>query len=140
MVVADVLGLLLGLFGLRASNKRLAEAVVAKTARGWRYGLRNIGREFSNAKRAGDKLKMAKLAFSVFSGLCNVLSVKAVVQLMFGTMTKRDWAKSGLIVLAQMAMWFGTSGAALVAQLAMLVLGAVELVNDSIRLAQLMDG
>ena len=74
--------------------------MIAKTARGWRYGLRNIGREFADAKKAGNKLKMAQIAVGVVIGLCKVTSVKAVVQLVFGTMTKKDWIKSGAIVLA----------------------------------------
>ena len=114
-------------------------AVIAKTARGWRYGLRNIGREFADAKKAGNKLKMAQIAVGVVIGLCKVTSVKAVVQLVFGTMTKKDWIKSGAIVLAQLAIWFGTAGASIVAQLALLMLGAADLIEDSVKLAKLME-
>lgn len=40
--------------------------------------------------------------------------------------------------VAQLTMWFGTAGAALAVQIAMFMLGAAELIQDSVKLALLM--
>lgn len=139
MVVADILGLIIGLVGLRVSNRKLAEAVAAKTAKGWMYGVRNIGRELTNARNAKNWGRCAAICGSIFVGLCKVTSVKSVVTLVFGTMTVADWIKSGVLVMAQLGLWFGTAGVAMVAQLVTLMAGATDLIRDSITLAKVME-
>jgi hypothetical protein len=139
-VVADVVVMVVSLFGLRTANTKMRDVIMAKTSRTWRYGLRNIGAEFRAARAAGNKTAMARVAVGAFLGMCNVLSVKAVATMIFSTMTKADWVKAGVAFVAQLTLWFGTAGMALVTQqLAMIIYGFVQLGIDADRLARVMD-
>jgi hypothetical protein len=132
------LALCFGVIGLHLPNKRLWMAVCQKTGPGWRYGLRNIHQEFSAAKKAKDGLTMGKIAMRTVCSAGHVLGVKAVAQLLFGTMTMEDWLKTGAIAIAQLTIWLGTEGAAAIAQIAMVALSAEGLIEDSVKLGQLM--
>lgn len=136
LVAAGGLGVVVGLFGLRVPAKKLAAALQKKTKPAqWRYGIITASKEIAAAKRVGDRMRLARAYWSIVSGLLRVTSVKSIVQIMFGSMTLKDWIKSGAIVLAQLTVWFGTQGMAFIAQVALTALDAASLIEDSIKLS-----
>ena len=48
-------------------------------------------------------------------------------------MTWWDWTKTGLIAVAQITAWFATDGVAFIAEAAMTIMNAEQLIEDAVK-------
>lgn len=133
-VLVDIFFLVLGLFGIRSGSKELKKKTAEKIAKKFtmkrlKY-LGNLFPKLYKAIKAGEVKEAAFCIWKIFeSGLAAgefVIALKATVAKM------KPWEKVKLIavILAQAATWVASDGIAFIAEIALLVLGAVELAED----------
>ena len=127
----DVVFLVLGLVGLHVHNQeRITRAVLRKlgedTLRGFLRSIRN----FNEAKGAYAK---AKALFKIFREIYKAGGFRAVFKEIKKEMTWWEWLKTGVIAVAQIAAWFLTDGAAFIAEVALNIMSAEQLLENGIK-------
>ena len=130
----DVVFLVIGLVGLHVSNQeRIARALLRElgedTLRGFLRSIRN----FNEAKGAYEK---AKALSTIFGEIYYAGGFRAVFKVIKDEMTWWEWAKTGVFAVAQITAWFATDGAAFIAEVALNIMSAEQLLEDGIKAAK----
>lgn len=131
VVLVDVVFFVFGLFGLHVSNQeRIARALFRElgvdTLRGFLRAIHN----FKEAKGAKDK---AKALFSIIGGIWNAGGFRAVFKVLKDEMSWWEWVKTGIIAVAQLTAWFATDGVAFVAEAALSIMSAENLIEAAVK-------
>lgn len=131
MVAFDVVMFVFGLIGLHVSNQeRLARALLRELGPDTLRGLSRAIHNFSVADSATAK---AKALFAIMGGIWNAGGFKAALKVAKDEMSWWDWMKTGVIAVAQLTAWFATDGIAFVAEAALSVMSAEQLIEDSVK-------
>ena len=131
VVAVDVVFFVLGLVGLHVSNQgRIARAVIRELGGETLRGLARAIKAFSDADGAMNK---AKALFKLMGQIWKAGGFKAAFKALKGEMTAWDWIKTGVIAVAQITVWFGTDGAAFIAEAALSIMSAEQLIEDAVK-------
>lgn len=134
MVAFDVVLFVVGLFGLHISNQeRLTRELLRELGPDT---LRGLARAIHNFSAADGALAKAKALFSVLGGIWNAGGFKAVFKVLKDEMSWWQWAKTGAIMFLQIGAWFLTDGAAFIAEAALSIMSAEQLIKDSVAVGQ----
>ena len=125
----DVMFFALGLAGLHVSNQeRIARAIIrqlgGKTLRGLAAAIWN----FSKAQGA---LNKAKALFAILGGIYNAGGFRAVFKVLKDEMSCWEWVKTSVIAVLQITSWFATDGIAFIAEAALSIMSAEQLIEDA---------
>ena len=132
--IADVVFFLLGLVGLHVSNQeRITRALLRELGEDTLRGFLRLIHEFNSASGAVEK---AKALFSIFSGIYKAGGFSAVFKVIKDEMTWWEWLKTGVIAAAQITAWFATDGAAFIAEVALNIMSAEQLIEDGIKVGK----
>ena len=81
---------------------------------------------------AKSALSKAKAVWKIFSSLREMYSVANLLKLMFSNLSWWDWIKISVTAAAQIALWIGTDGAGFIAEMALMVVNAAQLIKDAV--------
>ncbi|XP_028410345.1 uncharacterized protein LOC114532954 [Dendronephthya gigantea] len=136
--IADVVFFILGLVGLHASNQeRVARALIRELGGTTLNGFLRAIEAFNEAKSATAK---AKALFTIFSQVYKAGGFKAVFKVLKDEMSWWDWTKTGIIAVAQITAWFATDGVAFIAEVALNIMSATQMIEDGIKAAKTCKG
>ena len=128
-VAVDVVSFVLGSIGLYVSNtERITRALLREHGADTLRGLARAIRDFSEADGA---MKKAKALFTLFGNIYKAFGLRAVFKVINEEMTTWEWIKTGIIVVAQITAWFATDGVAFIAEVALTIMSAVQLIEDA---------
>ena len=121
--------------GIKVSvDKSTMERTVTRAAKAIRRSsaFKKAIREFTNAwtKAGNSRMKKAKLIFILVKNTHAAGFLGTIVKSLCFSMTKWDWVKTSLKVSGMMIAAFASEGLALIGNIALLVLGAVDLFED----------
>ena len=134
VVVVDVIFFAFGLVGLHVSNQeRLTRAIIQEMGGETLRGLARAIHAFSTADGAVNK---AKALFTLAGQIYNAGGFKAAFKVMKSEMDWWDWVKTGVIAVAQIVAWFATDGVAFVAEAALTIMSAEQLIEDAVKAGQ----
>ena len=130
-VAVDVIFFAFGLLGLHVSNQeRIARAVIRELGGDTLRGLARAIRNFNTAEGAVNK---AKALFTLMGQIYNAGGFKAAFKALKDEMSWWDWTKTGLIAVAQLTAWFATDGVAFIAEAALSIMSAEQLIEDAVK-------
>ena len=128
-VAVDVVFFVLGLAGLHTSNnERITRAILRELGADTLKGLARAVRDFSEADGAYNK---AKALFTLFGQIYKAGGFRAALKVIKDEMTTWEWIKTGVIAIAQIAAWFATDGIAFIAEVALNIMSAEQLIEDA---------
>ena len=128
-IVVGAVMLVMQAVGIKVSVDKLTmERTVTRAAKAIRRSLA----EFTNAwtKAGNSRMKKAKLIFILVKNTHAAGFLGTIVKSLCFSMTKWDWVKTSLKVSGMMIAAFASEGLALIGNIALLVLGAVDLFED----------
>ena len=129
VVTVDAVMFAFGLVGLRVSNEeRISRAIIRELGGETLRGFARTIHEFSEADGAVNK---AKALFKLLGQIYNAGGFKAAFKVLKDEMNWWDWTKTGIIAVAQITAWFATDGAAFVAEAALSIMSAEQLIEDA---------
>ncbi len=121
---------IIGLLGLKVANEeRLNRVFLSSISPDVLTGLAADFHNFSVAETATLK---AKALIPIFSGIYKAGCFKALYGELKKEMTIYDWIKTGVAAFAQLAIWFASDGVAFAAKVALNILSATQLIQDSL--------
>ena len=131
VVLVDAISFVLGMVGLHVSNQeRMERAIIREqgpeTLRGFARAIEN----FNSAEGAYNK---AKALFALLGGIYNAGGFPAVFKILKHEMTWWEWVKAVAIAVAQIVAWFATDGIAFIAEAALSIMSAEQLIEDVIK-------
>ena len=128
-MVVDVVFFVLGLVGLHVSNdERITRAILRELGADTLKGLARAIRDFSEADGAYNK---AKALFTLLGQIYKAGGLSAAFKVIKDEMTEWEWIKTGVIAVAQIAAWFATDGVAFIAEVALNIMSAEQLIEDA---------
>ena len=128
-VAVDVVFFVLGLVGLHVSNnERITRAILRELGADTLRGLARAIRNFSEADGAYNK---AKALFTLFGQIYKAGGFRAAFKVIKDEMTTWEWIKTGVIAVAQITAWFATDGVAFIAEVALNIMSAEQLIEDA---------
>lgn len=131
VVVVDVIFFVFGLVGLHVSNQeRLNRAIIRELGPETLRGLARAIEAFSTADGAVAK---ATALFTLMGQIYNAGGFGAAFKVVKDEMSWWDWTKTGIIAVAQITAWFATDGIAFIAEAALTIMSAEQLIEDSIK-------
>lgn len=134
MVIFDVVMFVFGLVGLRVSNQeKLNRAIIRELGPST---LRGFAREIHNFSVAEGKMAKAKALFSLMGGIWKAGGFKAAFKVIKDEMSWWEWLKTGIIAIAQITAWFATGGTAFIAEAALSIMSAEQLIEDSVKVGK----
>ena len=114
--------------GLRAANtRRLIDAAIRAVDGVPLRGLQHLVFQYKATVGAWEK---AKIAFKILGGFWNAGGLRAVMRALRDELTWWDWIVTGAIIIAQIIAWVVSDGLAFVAEVALVILSAVNLAED----------
>jgi hypothetical protein len=129
--IADVVFLVLGLAGLHVSNQeRITRALLRELGEDTLRGFLRAIHNFNEAKGATAK---AKALFTIFGQIYKAGGFRAVLKVIKDEMTWWEWVKTGVIAAAQIVAWVATDGVAFIAEVALNIMSAEQLIEDGIK-------
>ena len=132
--ISDVVFLVLGLVGLHVSNQeRITRALLRELGEDTLRGFLRAIRNFNTASGAYEK---AKALFAIFGGIYKAGGFRAVFKVLKDEMSWWEWVKTGVIATAQIAAWFASDGAAFIAEVALNIMSAEQLIEDGIKVGK----
>lgn len=117
MVVADSFAILFQLAGINESESRAAARAILEEL--GQETIRGIQATIHDFNAASSTVEKAKLMWKIISETYNAVGVSGITKALKDSMHWYDWVITGVTVVAQLVAWFGTDGAALVAELAL---------------------
>ena len=134
IVVFDVVMFVFGLVGLHVSNQeRLNRALIRELGP---TTLRGFAGAVHNFSKANGKIAKAKALFKLMGGIWNAGGFKAAFKVVKKEMSWWQWTKTGIISVVQITAWFATDGVAFIAEAALSIMGAEQLIEDSIKVGK----
>ena len=134
MVVFDIVMFVFGLVGLHVSNQeRLNRALIREIGP---TTLRGFARSIHNFSAAEGKMAKAKALFSIMGEIWNAGGFRAAFKVVKDEMSWWEWAKTGIIATVQITAWFATDGIAFIAEAALSIMSAEQLIEDSIKVGK----
>ena len=131
VVIVDVVMFAFGLIGLHVSNEeRISRELIRELGGETLRGFARAIREFSEADGAMNK---ARALFTLMGQIKKAGGFSAVFKVVKNEMTWWDWTKTGLIAVAQITAWFATDGVAFIAEAAMTIMNAEQLIEDALK-------
>ena len=131
VVIVDVVMFIIGLFGLRVSNEeRLTREIIRELGGDTLRGFARSIDTFSTSTGAYDK---AKALFTLFGEVQNAGGFSIVFKVLKDEMSWWDWVKTGAIAALQITAWFASDGAAFIAEVALNIMSAEQLIEDSVK-------
>ena len=131
VVVVDAIFFVIGMVGLRVSNQeRMARAIIRELGP---ETLRGFARTIHNFNSAEGAYNKAKALFALLGEIYNAGGFSAVFKILKDEMTWWEWVKTGLIAVAQIVAWFATDGVAFIAEAALSIMSAEQLIEDAIK-------
>ena len=131
VVTLDVILFVFGLVGLHVSNQeRLTRALLREMGEDT---LRGLARAIHNFSTADGALAKAKALFTLMGQIYNAGGFKAAIKVIKDEMTTWEWIKTGVIAVAQITAWFATDGIAFIAEAALSIMSAVQLIEDAVK-------
>ncbi|CAL2095090.1 hypothetical protein [Tenacibaculum sp. 190524A02b] len=131
IVVVDVIMFVFGLVGLHISNQeRLTRSLIRKLGPSTLRGFSRAVHNFSVAKGAMAK---SKALFALMGGIWKAGGFKAAFKIAKDEMTWWEWVKTGTIAVVQITAWFATDGIAFIAEAALVIMSAEQLIEDAIK-------
>ena len=128
VVVVDAIFFLLGLVGLRISNQERPTRALRELGPETLRGFVRVIDNFNTANGAWEK---AKALFSLLGGIYNAGGFRIVFKVLKEEMTWWEWTKAGVIAVAQIVV--ATDGVAFIAEAALLIMSAEQLIEDAIK-------
>ena len=129
IVAVDVVFFVLGLVGLHVSNsERITRAILRELGPDTLRGLARAIRAFSEANGAKNK---AKALFTLLGQIYKAGGFRAAFKVIKDEMTTWEWIKTGVIAVAQITAWFATDGVAFIAEVALNIMSAEQLIEDA---------
>jgi len=129
-VAVDAVFIIIGLFGLRTSAEaKMSNAIIKAMGGKGLNGLQMAIRDFNEAATAYTK---AKAFFGIAGGIYYAGGLGAAFKVLKEEMGWWDWTKTGVLVFLQLAAWFASEGAAFIAEVAMIIMQAEQMIEDSI--------
>jgi|GEM_PF-5056380 len=130
-VTVDVIFFVWGLVGLHVSAKQqVKSAVIKKLTPNKMAKILDKINDFVRKTKATDK---AASLFNLFQELWNVGVFGAALSVAKSKMSIWEWAKTGVIALAQITAWVASGGTAFIAEAALSVMDAEALIEDSVK-------
>ena len=127
-VMADVLFIVLGLTGLSSAERSSIIGKIIKEISPTEIKvIEGLIMAFNDA---GSKLAKAKFVVQIFGEIFKAVGAKAFWKAMQESMSWVEWVTVGIAAIAQITLWVGTDGAALVAEVVLLVLLLVTFTKD----------
>jgi len=121
----------LSLVGLKVENEeRLTRALIRELGPETLNGIGRLIHEFSEASSAVDK---ARKMFSILKILYDNHVLQDAISIAKDEMSTWDWIKTGLLAAGQLIAWFATDGAAFIAECALVILSATDLIEDAVK-------
>ncbi len=129
IVSFDVVIFVFGLVGLHVSNQeRLTRELLRELGQDTLRGLARAIHNFSVAKSATNK---AKELFAIMGGIWKAGGFRVAFKVIKHEMCWWEWVKTGAIAVAQITSWIATDGVAFIAEAALSIMGAEQLIEDS---------
>lgn len=126
--------LAIGLVGLHVSNQeRLSRALLQELGQDT---LRGFARAIHNFNTAEGAVAKAKALFTILSQVYKAGGFRAVFKVLKEEMSWWEWLKTGVIAMAQISAWFLTDGAAFIAEAALSIMSAEQLLEAGIKVGQ----
>lgn len=117
MVIADVFAMVFQLAGINEQESRAAtRAILEELGQDTIRGIEATIHDFNAASSLKDK---ATLMWKIISEVYNAVGMSGIIKALKDSMHWYDWIITGVTVVAQLVAWFGTDGAALIAELAL---------------------
>jgi len=133
--VVDVISFLFSLVGIRASFESKISEEVQKEAGPKLNGFQTQIRDITSAS---SPLTRAKALWSLLSGMYKETNVfKAAFKALKEDMKWYDWIKVSICAVAQLLIWFATDGGAFIAEAVLLLVSAVHLISDGVRVKKI---
>jgi len=134
LVVLDTIMFAFGLVGLHISNQeRLEAALIRELGPTVLKGFASSIRNFSDAEGSMAK---SKALFSLMGEIWKAGGFKAAFKIIKKEMSWWEWAKTGIIAIAQITAWFATDGIAFIAEAALSIMSAEQLIEGSLKVAK----
>ena len=131
VVVVDVIFFCLGLVGLHVSNdERMTRAIIQELGPETLRGFSRAIHDFSTADGAYAK---AKALFALMGGIYSAGGFRAAFKVIKDEMSWWEWTKTGVIAVAQIVAWFATDGIAFIAEAALSIMSAEQLIEDAVK-------
>ena len=131
VVVLDVVMFAFGLVGLHVSNQQRIERAIIRSLGG--ETLRGLARAIKAFSDADGAMNKAKALFKLMGQIWKAGGFKAAIKALKDEMTWWAWVKTGVIAVAQITAWFATDGVAFIAEAAMNIMSAEQLIEDAVK-------
>ena len=131
-VFVDVLSVLGSMFNLSLNWEKVTNKLILKLAGN------NLDkfRHFIDYIKTGSAYEKAKAAWGIISGLNNLVGFNFFKVLLLEDLSTWDYVRFGVALVAQLLAWFASDGIAFIAQVALFIMSFVDLVKDSIIVAE----
>ena len=135
LVVFDVIMFIFGLVGLHVSNQeKLNRALIRELGPDT---LRGFASAVHNFSEANGKIAKATALFKLMAGISNAGGFKTAFKVVKKEMSWWKWVKTGIIAIVQITAWFATDGVAFIAEAALSIMSAEQLIEDSVKVKKI---
>lgn len=135
LVLVDVGFFMLSLAGLQATaNLNVTRALLSEIGPAPLNGFLSMIQNFRAAPTA---YAQAKVIFSIGGALWKVSGFSIILKAWKDQATWFDWIKSGVVAVAQLIVWFASDGVAFIAQAAIAMANAANLIADVVKAVQI---
>jgi len=127
----DGIFFLMGLMGLRVkNNEMITRTLMREMGEETLNGLESQIHNFNQAKTA---LEKAKAFFAIMSAVNKASGFTKALKAVKSQLSTWDYIKAGTLMAAQLVIWFGTDGVAFVGEVALSIMSAETLIQDSLK-------
>lgn len=130
LVVADVAFLVFGLFGLHIGNQERVTRIYLRELD--QKTLKGFARTIENLASAG-KVDRVKAFATLGAEVNRAGGFKTFLKAIRDEVPYWEWIKTGVIAVAQFAIWFASDGAAFVAQVSLSLIDGTDVVLDALK-------
>ena len=131
IVTVDAVMFAFGLVGLRVSNEeRISRAIIRELGG---ETLRGFAREIQEFSEADSAMNKAKVLYTLMGQIKRASGFNAFFKVIKDDMTWWDWIKTCVIAVAQITAWFATDGIAFIAEAALSIMDAEQLIEDAVK-------
>lgn len=131
VVFFDVVMFVFGLIGLHVSNEeRISRAIIRELGG---ETLRGFAREIQEFSEADSAMNKAKVLYTLMGQIKRASGFNAFFKVIKDDLTWWDWIKTCVIAVAQITAWFATDGIAFIAEAALSIMSAEQLIEDAVK-------
>ena len=128
--IVDTILFVFSLIGLKVENEeKLTRALIRELGPETLSGIGRLIHEFNEADSA---VKKSEILFKILKILYDQHAIQSAFKIVKKEMGTWAWIKTGLLAAGQLIAWIGSDGVAFVAECALNILGATDLIEDGL--------